>query len=204
MEAKIKLRLFTITIFLLGLSSFLIWSGFQTSNLTSKIITPTAKPQASSFDQVLGIKQATPTALVDQSRPVKVLRVVDGDTIEVDLDGQIKKVRYIGVNTPETVDPRTTVQCFGKEASNENKKLVGGKEVFLEKDVSETDKYNRLLRYVHVRLDSGETLFVNDYLVRSGYALALTYPPDVKYNEQFREAETQAKENNLGLWGKCK
>lgn len=126
----------------------------------------------------------------------KVTRVIDGDTIEIEGG---KKLRYIGIDTPETVDPRKPVQCFGKEASNKNKELVLGKTVRLEKDVSETDKYGRLLRYVWV----GET-FVNDYLVRQGYAHSSTFPPDIKYQEQFRLAETEAREQNLGLWSSCK
>lgn len=127
-----------------------------------------------------------------QDAVFKVSRVVDGDTIQLE-NGQ--KVRYIGIDTPETVDPRKPVQCFGREASNKNKELVEGKEVHLVKDVSETDKYGRLLRYVYV----GD-MFVNDYLVRNGYAHASTFPPDVKYQDQFKQAEQEARENKRGLW----
>ena len=126
---------------------------------------------------------------------VLVIRVVDGDTVEIE-GGQ--KVRYIGINTPETVHPSEPVECFGREASTQNKELVEGKTVRLEKDISETDKYGRLLRYVWV----GE-IFVNDFLVRQGYATSSTYPPDVKYQDQFREAEREARENNRGLWNAC-
>lgn len=124
-----------------------------------------------------------------------VTRVIDGDTIEIDGG---KKVRYLGIDTPETVDPRKPVQCFGIEASNANKKLVLGKRVKLEKDISETDKYGRLLRYVYV-----DDIFVNDYLVRNGYAYAVTFPPDVKYQQQFLEAQKEARENKRGLWSAC-
>ncbi len=124
-----------------------------------------------------------------------ITRVIDGDTIELE-NGQ--RVRYIGIDTPETVDPRRSVQCFGKEASEFNKKLVEGKLVRLEKDVSETDKFGRLLRYVYVN-----DLFINDYLVRQGYAHVSTFPPDVKYQQQFLEAEREARENNRGLWSGC-
>lgn len=130
-----------------------------------------------------------------QTEGVLVTRVIDGDTIELE-DGQ--RVRYIGVNTPETVDPRVGVQCFGKEASAKNKELVLNQRVRLEKDVSETDRYDRLLRYVYV----GDT-FINDRLVREGYAHASSYPPDVKFQEQFRQAEQEARANNRGLWGSC-
>lgn len=126
----------------------------------------------------------------------KVTRVIDGDTVELE-NGS--KVRYIGIDTPETVDPRKPVQCFGKEASRFNKQLVEGKVVRLEKDVSETDKYSRLLRYVYV----GDT-FVNDYLVRQGYGHSSSFPPDVKYQEQFLQAQKEAREKGLGLWSLCK
>ncbi len=129
-----------------------------------------------------------------------VTRVIDGDTIELST-GQ--KVRYVGMDTPETVDPRRPVGCFGKEASSENKKLVEGKEVILEKDVSETDKYSRLLRYVYLPLPDGNLLFVNDYLVRAGFAKVYTYPPDVKFNEQFLQAEREARTQNRGMWAAC-
>jgi micrococcal nuclease len=128
-----------------------------------------------------------------------VTRVVDGDTIEVQIGGTRQKVRYIGINTPETVDPRRPVQCYGHEASQKNKELVEGRQVRLVKDVSETDKYGRLLRYVYV----GDT-FVNLELVRQGYAHASTYPPDVAHESEFREAERQAREAKVGLWsGAC-
>ena len=127
-----------------------------------------------------------------------VTRVIDGDTIEVNLEGTTYKVRYIGIDTPETVHPSQPVECFGKEASAKNSELVEGKIVRLEKDVSETDRYGRLLRYVWV----GD-IFVNDYLVRQGYAYASTYPPDVKYADQFAQAQTEAIENNRGLWAIC-
>lgn len=130
----------------------------------------------------------------------KVVKVIDGDTIHLE-NGSV--VRYIGIDTPETVDPRKSVQCFGKEASNENKKLVEGRLVRLEKDISEIDKYGRLLRYVWVIDDSGQEIFVNDYLVHEGFARSSSYPPDVKYQDQFRESERQAREENKGLWENC-
>lgn len=125
----------------------------------------------------------------------KVVKVIDGDTIALE-NGEV--VRYIGIDTPETVHPSKPVQCFGKEASEKNKELVEGKMVRLEKDVSERDKYNRLLRYVWI----GD-IFVNDYLVREGYAYASTYPPDVKYADQFLKAQQEARERKKGLWAGC-
>lgn len=145
--------------------------------------------------------KSTPTVNPSRER-VRVVRVVDGDTIELK-NG--KKLRYIGVDTPETVDPRKPVQCFGKEASLKNKEFVEGKEVELEKDVSETDRYGRLLRYVFVddpSTASGQ-IFVNEYLVRQGYAHAATFPPDVRYQELFKAAEQEARENSRELWSAC-
>jgi len=126
---------------------------------------------------------------------VLAVRVIDGDTLEIE-GGQ--KVRYIGIDTPETVDPRKPVQCFGVEASNRNKQLVEGKRIRLEKDVSETDKYNRLLRYVYV-----DDVFINLKLVQDGFAYSSTFPPDVKYQNQFTEAQRLAREQGKGLWGAC-
>lgn len=122
----------------------------------------------------------------------KVARVIDGDTVKLET-GEV--VRYIGIDTPETVHPTKPVQCYGKEASDKNQELVEGKEIKLEKDVSETDKYNRLLRYIWI----GETL-VNELLVKEGYAHSSTYPPDVKYQDKFIAAERQAREEKRGLW----
>ncbi len=120
----------------------------------------------------------------------RVTRIIDGDTIQLD-GGQT--VRYIGIDTPETYGRE---DCFGQEATEKNRELVSGKVVVLEKDVSETDRYGRLLRYVYI----GD-IFVNDALVKEGYAFAASFPPDIKHQDTFRESESYARENNLGLWG---
>ncbi|MBM3156912.1 MAG: thermonuclease family protein, partial [Chloroflexi bacterium] len=125
----------------------------------------------------------------------QVVRVIDGDTIEVNINGRTYTVRYIGIDTPETVHPEKPVQEFGVEASNKNKEFVSGKTVRLEKDVSETDRYGRLLRYVYV----GD-LFVNAELVRLGFAQVATYPPDVKYTDLFLQLQREAREAGRGLW----
>jgi len=124
-----------------------------------------------------------------------VTKVIDGDTIEIEGG---KRVRYIGIDTPETVDPNRPVGCFGKEASSKNSELVLNKRVKLVKDVSETDRYGRLLRYVYI-----DDIFVNDYLVAEGYAKASTYAPDVKYSEQFVNSERKAREEKKGLWSEA-
>lgn len=118
-----------------------------------------------------------------------VTRVVDGDTIVVSLNGQDYKVRFIGINTPERGRP------YYLEATEKTKELCLGKQVRLEKDVSETDKYGRLLRYVYV----GDT-FVNAELVKQGYAQQFTLPPDVKYADLFKKLASEARERQAGLW----
>ena len=121
---------------------------------------------------------------------VKVVRVIDGDTIEIAGGAH---VRYIGMDTPETY-PK--VEFYGPEAKAKNIELVEGKLVTLEKDVSETDKYGRLLRYVYA-----DGVFVNGELVRLGYAEAVSYPPDTRYRWQLEQLEKEAKAAKRGLWG---
>ena len=121
---------------------------------------------------------------------VKVIRVIDGDTIEIAGGAH---VRYIGMDTPETY-PK--VEFYGPEAKAKNIELVEGKLVTLEKDVSETDRYGRLLRYVYV-----DGVFVNGELVRLGYAEAVSYPPDTRYQWQLEQLEKEAKAAKLGIWG---
>lgn len=190
--------------FLVGLGLFLFSLGIFAFILISSGTKEKANKVAQNPSQVAGVKDSpSPTAISTNSSAdydfVTVKRVVDGDTIELET-GQ--KVRYIGINTPETVDPRSSVQCFGKEASDENKKLVEGKTVRLEKDTSETDKYGRLLRYVYFEA-GGKEIFVNLYLVAQGFAQASSYPPDVKYQDMFSKAQKEAAAKNLGLWLGC-
>ena len=134
------------------------------------------------------------------TQTAQVARVVDGDTIRV-LIGDVEfAVRYIGIDTPETVDPRRPVEWMGKEAARTNRQLVEGRTVVLEKDASETDRYHRLLRYVWI--DDGESwLLVNLELIRRGFAHVSTYPPDVKYVDLYLDAQRAAREAGRGLWG---
>lgn len=146
-------------------------------------------------DNIINETEISPTP--DNRQKYKVTKIIDGDTIEIE-NGQ--KVRYIGMDTPETVDPRRPIQCYGIEASNKNKELVLDKEVYLEKDVSETDRYGRLLRYVWVN-----EVMINKLLVEEGYARAATFPPDVKYAEIFLQTQEKARKELKGLWGnQCK
>jgi micrococcal nuclease len=132
----------------------------------------------------------------------RVLRVIDGDTIVVDRGRGPERVRYIGIDAPETVDPARPVEPMGPEASRANAALVAAKTVYLEKDVSETDRYSRLLRYVWLKDPTQPTgwLLVNLVLVAAGYAQVATYPPDVRYAHLFRVAQQEARASRRGLW----
>ena len=131
------------------------------------------------------------------------MRIVDGDTIKVEWKGAVVSVRYIGMDTPETVKPETPVAWMGPEASAANQKLLdrSGGTVYLEKDVSETDRYGRLLRYVWIKAD-GAWLMVNLELLRLGVGQVATFPPDVKYIDPwFLDAQAAARAAAIGLWG---
>ena len=129
-----------------------------------------------------------------------VSRVVDGDTIEVTRDGVKEKVRLIGINTPETVDPRKKVECFGKEASLHAKEILFGKKVELVSDDTQTkyDKYGRLLAYVY-REDG---LFINKHMIEEGYAYEYTYHVPYLFQKEFKEAQLKAQNEGKGLWAK--
>jgi micrococcal nuclease len=109
-------------------------------------------------------------------------------------------VRYIGIDTPESVKPGTPVQCFAKAASHENERLVEGRRVRLVQDAEPRDRYGRLLAYVYRR---GDGLFVNAELVRLGFARTLTIPPNVAHAARFRRLATQARRGERGLWSRC-
>jgi micrococcal nuclease len=123
-------------------------------------------------------------------------RVIDGDTIIVNIDGKEERVRLIGVDTPETVHPNKPVEYFGKEASEFTKRMVEGKKVRLEYDWQRRDKYGRLLAYIY--LEDGT--FLNAEIIKQGYGFAYTRFP-FKYLEEFRQYEREARENGRGLWG---
>ena len=126
----------------------------------------------------------------DPEGEMGVVRVIDGDTIEVS-GGH--RVRYIGIDTPEVGD---NAQYYGLEATNFNKSLVEGRKVFLERDVSEKDRFGRALRFVYA-----DGIRVNAELVREGYARAKAYPPDTQYDKCFATLEREARESSRGMWG---
>lgn len=127
-----------------------------------------------------------------------VTKVTDGDTIHIEMDGRDEKVRLIGINTPETVDPRRPVQCFGKEASTRMKELASGNIVRLEYDDSQNtrDAYGRLLAYVYLE----DNQMLNRKMVAEGYAYEYTYLTPYRYQKEFRELQILAKSSKRGLW----
>ena len=129
------------------------------------------------------------------SETAEVVRVIDGDTIEVDLNGSRYRVRYIGIDTPETDHPSRGVEFYGPEATARNRQLVEGQTVRMEQDVSATDRFDRLLRYIYV----GDQM-VNATLIAEGYAVAEAFPPDVKFSDRFEQIQKQAMEDRRGAW----
>lgn len=174
---------------------------FTARGLNLNYFHPSSTPIPNPETPALPAGRLSPTPLVTQTLGENtevlhlVTKVIDGDTIEIESG---EKIRFIGINTPETVDPRRKVECFGREASLKTKQLLEGKRVHLEKDINETDKFGRLLRYIHL----GD-LFVNEYLAREGFAYSSSYPPDIKYQTILDLAAEEAKENKRGLWAIC-
>lgn len=195
-------------------------SGPGTTTQASASPTPTTPPAPAS--QTAATPTPTPTAPAATATPATpepdeatlgaapigpteratVVRVVDGDTIVIDRGLGEEKLRYIGVDTPETVAPGSPVEWMGPEASAANKRLVEGRTVVLERDVSETDSFGRLLRYVWLEDPASATgwTFVNLELVARGFAQVATYPPDVRYVDLYLAAQQLAREQGRGLW----
>lgn len=139
-----------------------------------------------------------PTGTLSNDELYAVVKVVDGDTIAVKIDDHIDTIRLIGINTPESVDPRRPVECYGKEASVKATELLSGQSVYLVADPSQgdRDKYNRLLRYV-IRQDG---LLVNKAMIEEGFAYEYTYAFPYQYQQEFQASEKKAKEQGKGLW----
>lgn len=137
----------------------------------------------------------------DRPGVAQVVRVIDGDTLVVSVGGREESIRLLGIDTPESVDPRSPVECFGKEASRHTESLLPpGTEINLVRDVEARDRYSRLLAYVY-RADDGA--FVNLQLLREGFAAVLTYPPNEAHVDDFTAAAAQARAEGLGLWSAC-
>jgi micrococcal nuclease len=134
----------------------------------------------------------------------RVVRVVDGDTLIVEIDGREERLRYIGVDAPESVTPDAPVECFGPEAAGENRRLVEGRAVLLEPDTEDRDRFGRLLRYVFVVEADDSLSFVNLMLVERGFAEAGTFPPNERHADELFAAEREARSAWLGLWDACR
>ena len=174
--------------FLIGLAMLVIICILINTNNDTKKQSDTQSVSNQEQDEI----PASPTSpLYD------VVSITDGDTIKVNYNGTVAPVRLIGVNTPETKDPRKPVECFGREASDYLAKLLTGKKVALETDPSQTerDKYNRLLRYVYL---NGED--VGYQIIKNGYGYEYTYNYPHKYQQEYIAAQKYAEDNNIGLW----
>lgn len=177
--------IYCIVFLLGGLSAFIINPSLVSRNRSTPLFRQLAILEGA----------ASVSAIPANGETARVARVIDGDTIELT---DKRRIRYIGVDTPELGDNRKHVECFAIEAMEENTRLVEGKTVRLMKDVSEIDKYGRLLRYVYI----GD-VFVQDHLVRQGFARIDTIPPDIANQQQFLNSGQEAQEQKRGLWNTC-
>ncbi len=153
-------------------------------------IQPVVSQSATSSGQNTNLKTSRTLA--------SVIRVIDGDTIVANIGGKLTRVRLIGIDSPEVVDPRKSVQCFGEEARNEAEMLLAGKNIFLEKDPSQGDydKYGRLLAYVFTA--DGDNF--NELMIENGYAYEYTYRLPYKYQSDFKASQREAERLQKGLW----
>ncbi len=189
---------------LVGLALFfLIYFLGQISDSSQKSIENTSPEQGTSTTPVTQENtdvqySGTSSLPADATGPFSVSHVVDGDTVTIMKEGKGVTLRLIGINTPETVDPRRSVECFGKEASDKMKSLLNGKQIYIEADASQDtyDKYQRLLAYIF--LQDGTN--INLKMVAEGFAYEYTYDTPYKYQKEFKAAEANARTNNLGLW----
>lgn len=210
-QIKLIFGVIIVVISLLGIlfsdSSSKFVSPFS-SNTSSKVPTPTSvveqDVEGSSTTDLPSLAPTSDEVITDNitstegQEVYKVVKVVDGDTIDVDINGETSRLRLIGIDTPETVDPRKPVQCFGVAASNKAKELLNNQFVILEADESQgnKDKYGRLLRYVFLPDGTNYGL----YMIGEGYAHEYTYNLPYKYQAEFKQAEIDAVDGNKGLW----
>lgn len=184
--------------------TFLLAAACTANELDADVTASSEEPSttARSEDQSAGrssTSASTTDAVLPPGADRTVERVVDGDTIVID-GGE--RVRLIGIDTPESADPRKPVECFGREASQFMESLLPpGTNVRLVDDVEQADRYGRTLAYVY-RLEDG--LFVNLELTEQGYAVAATFPPNVAHVDEFVEATRRAREAGRGLWSACR
>jgi micrococcal nuclease len=178
--------------------------GLGEGDKTNDVVKNTKTASIPKTEKIIEVKnvKATDTKIVN-NKLYQVIKVVDGDTLSLSINGQTETIRLIGINTPETVDPRKPVECFGKQASDKAKSLLSGQEVALETDPSqgERDKYDRLLGYIFF----SDGTFFNKLMIQEGYAYEYTYNVPYKYQAEFKQSEQEAKLAKRGLWadGAC-
>ncbi|MBU0975482.1 MAG: thermonuclease family protein [Patescibacteria group bacterium] len=189
----------------LGIKQFIIIFGgisiyllciFSVAFFLIALIGSTFEPK---HEEVAGASiHPTATNSNDMATTYSVVSITDGDTIKIDYEGKIEKVRLIGIDTPESKHPSKGVECFSKEATEKMKSLVEGKQVRIEFDETQDkrDKYDRLLLYIWQK-----DTFINKEMILGGYAHEYTYNLSYKYQEELKSAEKEARENNKGLWG---
>lgn len=144
------------------------------------------------------VATTTAAAVPSATTTAAVVRVIDGDTIDVQWRGTVERVRYLGIDTPEPY-AGSAAECYAAAASAANRKLVADKTVSLVRDTENRDAYNRLLRYVYV-----DDTFVNAALVQSGHATALPIKPNTRYAQRFYKLEQAAAAEAVGLWSACR
>lgn len=192
MRKKKPLLLLIIGVLLISVGFILGKSSVQeVPSSSSTSLTPSTSSGQAPF-----ITQQTSKTQLNQLH--RVVKVIDGDTVQININGRIETLRLIGIDAPEAGDPRSLVSCFGNEATNKAKEILTGKSVQLESDPTqgERDKYNRLLRYIFL---ADGTNF-NKLMISQGFAHEYTYRVPYKYQLEFKEAERQAREKKLGLW----
>ncbi|MGZ8580606.1 MAG: thermonuclease family protein [Actinomycetota bacterium] len=134
----------------------------------------------------------------DPRTTVPVVEVVDGDTIRVELHGEETPVRLIGIDTPEKDGPYTDEECYGEQASRYTADALGGRDIELEFDIERTDRFDRTLAYVWI-----DGALFNERILREGYAVLATFPPNVRYVDRFTTAQRRARDQRAGLWAAC-
>ncbi|HSL77570.1 MAG TPA: thermonuclease family protein, partial [Candidatus Limnocylindrales bacterium] len=193
---------------LAALLAFSAVSNFVRSNsATSRSVAPTIGLETPITAESPGAAVESPDIAISTFGPAgettfaTVTKVVDGDTIKVDIDGTEYSVRYIGIDSPEPDATDPDIKRLADAATATNASLVEGQEVYLEREVSDMDRFGRLLRDVWLVDSGGSQVLISIELVRAGYAQISTFPPDVRYLSQLTEAQTMAQDDRVGLWG---
>ncbi len=198
--AKLKIKVPTWGKIISGIFLFGLMISATPASPEEKIVEtlPSAMTTVTVSAPTSGIEVTSSTPTSEVNALLDVIKVIDGDTVQVNIRGKVETIRLIGVDTPESVDPRKPVQCFALEASKKAKEILTGKKVFLEADSTqgERDKYNRLLRYIF--LEDGTNF--NKLMIAEGYGHEYTYNKPYKYMEEFKLVETEATLNKKGLW----